>query len=189
MTILKGFSTATFKLTFFLKTKKHFNKNRYFICQMVTSESQSARPIHPLVSIWPKLWEDSICEWPLKQTGLAFAWYQNFLTHWMVYSVYYLGWMVVNISVLFAEWSITEHEVTTFRYCCIGFFLAWSSLFIFGYRCDGHFSGFGKYIFPQRQTCTALVQSADCTECSCSLNIVIFNNFLVFNFPFFNFEQ
>ena len=47
--------------------------------------------------------------------------------------------------------------------------------------------GFGKYIFPQRQTCIAL--SAGCTECSCSPNIVIFNNFLVVNFPFFNYEQ
>ena len=48
----------------------------------------------------------------------------------------------------------------------------------------GHFPGFDKYIFLQRQTCTALVVSADCTKCSCSRNILTFNNFLVFNFPF-----
>ena len=58
-------------------------------------------------------------------------------------------------------------NMTTFRYCCLGFFLAWNSLFIFRYRCcDGHFPCFGKYIFPQLQTC-----SADCTEGSCSSNI------------------
>ena len=52
----------------------------------------------------------------------------------------------------------------------------------------GHFPGFGKYIFPQLQTSTALVLSADCTEGPCSSNLVIFNRFLVFNFLFFNFE-
>ena len=55
--------------------------------------------------------------------------------------------------------------------------------------CDGQFPGFGEYIFLQLQTCTALVLSADCTEGSCSSNILIFNNYLVFNFPFFSFEQ
>ena len=75
---------------------------------------------------------------------------------------------------------------------CLGFFLIWNPLFASWYRCcDGHFSGFGKYIFPQLQTSTALALSADCTEGSCSSNyiIVIFNNFLVLNFPFFDFEQ
>ena len=55
--------------------------------------------------------------------------------------------------------------------------------------CDGrHFPGFGKYIYiyiyPKHQTCTALVLSAGCAEFSCLPNLVIFNNFLVFNFPF-----
>ena len=110
------------------------------------------------------------------------------LTSWMLCSVYYLGCMVVNINALFAEWSITN--VTTIRYCCLEFFLAWNALFIYRYRCfDDHFSDFGKYRFPQLQTCFALVLSADCTESSCSSSIVIFHNFLVFNFPFFNFKQ
>ena len=106
-------------------------------------------------------------------------------------SVYYLGCMVVNISAPFAEWSITKQGLTTLSYCCLRFFLAQNPPFIFRYRCcDGHvhFLGFGKYIFLWRQTCTASVLSADCTECSCSLDIVIFNDFLVFNFPFLNFE-
>ena len=69
-----------------------------------------------------------------------------------------------------------------------GFSLAWHPLCIFKYRCcDGQFPGFSEYIFPQLQTCTALVLSADCTECYCSSNIVIFEVFLIFNFPFFQF--
>ena len=81
-------------------------------------------------------------------------------------------------------------DVTSFRYCSLGFFLAGTPLFIFRYRyCDGHFPGLGKYIFRQLQTCTALfLLSSDCTEDSCSSNKVVINNFLVFNFPFFNFE-
>ena len=106
--------------------------------------------------------------------------------HLMVYSAYYLGCMVGSISALFAEWSITERNVTTFRYCCLGFFLAWNPLFCFRYRCC-HFPGCGKYIFSQLQTCTALVLFGGYTECSSSPNLVIFNNFLVFNFAFFSF--
>ena len=49
------------------------------------------------------------------------------------------------------------------------------------------FPGFGEYILPQLQTCTALVLSADCTEGSDSSNIIIFNNLFVFNFLFFQF--
>ena len=91
---------------------------------------------------------------------------KHFLMHWMVCSVYYLGWMVVNISELFAEWSITERDVTTFRYCCLGFFLAWNPLFIFRYRCsDGHFPGFvNTYFLRIRLTilwfCLLIVLSA-----------------------------
>ena len=66
LTLLEGFSFTVFKLAFFPKIKKDFNKNQYFMCQMVMSDSQSARPIHPLVSIWCKPREDSICEWPLR---------------------------------------------------------------------------------------------------------------------------
>ena len=79
-------------------------------------------------------------------------------------------------------------NVTTFRYYCLGFFLAWTPLYlpilIFRYRCcEGHFPGFGRYIFTQLQTCSALVLFADYSGGSCSSNIVIFNNFLVFKFP------
>ena len=68
-----------------------------------------------------------------------------------------------------------------------GFFLAWNlrSIFFKNRCCDSHFPDFGKYTFLQLQTCTGLVLSADCTDDSCSSNIVIFNNLLVFTFPFF----
>ena len=78
-----------------------------------------------------------------------------------------------------------------FQILLLGILPSMEPTFIFRYRCsDGHFLGFGKQIFPQRQACTALVLSVDCTECSCSPNIVIFNDFIiVFNFFFFNFEK
>ena len=55
---------------FILKIKKDFNKNRYFMSQILTS---NARPTRPFVSTWHKLFEDVICEWLLKQAGLAFT--------------------------------------------------------------------------------------------------------------------
>ena len=72
-----------------------------------------------------------------------------------------------------------------------GFFPAWNPIGVFFKNrcCDSHFPGFAKYTFLQLQACTALVLFADCTDGSCSPNIVIFNNFLVFNFPFFDFKQ
>ena len=85
--------------------------------------------------------------------------------------------------------KITVKVIRT-RFPCSGLLdslrnLFFFHFFIFRYRCcDNHFPGFGKYIFCQLQTCTALVSSADYTKGSCSSNIVIFNNFLVFNFLF-----
>ena len=49
----EGFPLQYSSEHFFVKNKKDFNKNRYFMCQIVTSVSQSARPIHPLASMWP----------------------------------------------------------------------------------------------------------------------------------------
>ena len=108
-----------------------------------------------------------------------------------VYIAVYIIWAaVININALFAEWSITEHDY--FQILFLGI-LSSMELFVFRYRyrcCDSHFPfHVGKYIFPQLQTCTALVLYFDCTEGSCSYNIVILNNLLIFNFPFFNFEQ
>ena len=43
------------------------------------SYHQSARPTHLLASIWRKLWEDSICEWPLMAVQIIqiWTWKQN----------------------------------------------------------------------------------------------------------------
>ena len=45
----------------------------------------------------------------------------------MVCPVYYLGCMVVNINVLLLNEALLN--VTTFRYCCLGFLLAWNPLY------------------------------------------------------------
>ena len=60
---------------FFLKLKRILTKSIFhmYVSNGVMPDSQSARPIHSIVSIWRKLWEDSISEWPLKQAGLVFA--------------------------------------------------------------------------------------------------------------------
>ena len=106
----------------------------------------------------------------------------------MVCSVYYLVYIVVNINAPFAKWSITERDY--FQILLLGILSKHGNPHFQIYRCcDRHFPGFDKYIFRQLQTCTALVLSADSTEASCFSNIIIFNNFLIFNFPFFNFEQ
>ena len=108
--------------------------------------------------------------------------------HWMICSAYHLGCMVVNINAFFAEWIITGCDY--FQILVLGILSSWTPLLIFRYRCwAGHFPGFGKYIFPQLQTCTALILSVDSTGGYCSSNIVIFSNFLVVNFFSFNFEQ
>ena len=142
-----------------------------------------------------KLWKDSICKWLLEQPGLVFGLPSFCLKSKLSHA---LDGLFNVLSRLHGRkhkcvfcW-MKHHWTWQLSDCCLGFFLAWNPLFASWYRCcDGHFSGFGKYIFPQLQTSTALALSADCTEGSCSSNyiIVIFNNFLVFNFPFFDFEQ
>ena len=70
----------------------------------------------------------------------------------------------------FAGWRITERDY--FQVFLLGILSGMEPTIYFQICCDSHFPIFGKYIFPQLQT-----------------YVVIFNNFLVFNFPFFNFEQ
>ena len=104
-------------------------------------------PHHPLASIWHKLWEDSM--WVTPKTNRPSFSLMLKLCHVLDGQFSVLSsCIVVNINALFAEWRIT-----TFRYCCIGFFLSWNSLFLFRYKCcDGHLLCFGKYIFPKLQT-------------------------------------
>ena len=81
-----------------------------------------------------------------------------------VCSLCYLGCIVVNINALFAEWRIPEWD--WFQILLLGILSGMKPTFYFQICCDGQFPCFVKYIFPERQTC-----SADCTECSCSSNI------------------
>ena len=114
----------------------------------------------------------------------------------MVCSVYYLDCMVININVLFAEWSITERDY--FQILLLGILSSMGiTIFIFGYGCCATTTTLqvlvNTYIFPQLQTFTVndlpAYLSADCTVGACSSNIVIFDNCLAFNFPFFNFDS
>ena len=90
----------------------------------------------------------------------AFCWMKH---HWM--------WLLSDIVV----WDSFNHGV--------------QYLFLDIDSGESPFPDFVKYMFPQLQTGTALILSADCTEGSCLTSIVIYNNFSVFNFPIFNFEQ
>ena len=86
----------------------------------------------------------------------------------------------VNVSSSFRSFIVSRNYLIWLLSDIVsseGFSLAWRPIFIFRYR----------YSFPQRQTCTALVLAADCTERSCSTNIVIFDKFLIFHFSFSQF--
>ena len=148
------------------------------MCQILTSECKA----HPPTCVnLTKLWEDSTFEWPLNRPSFSLI---LKLSHALCGLLSVLtrlhGRKHKRMHFLLNEAHFTK--VTIFGYCCLGFF-AWNPLFIFRNRCfDGHYPSFGKYIFPQLQTCSPLVLSPDCTEgcCSSNHNIVIFNNFFSF---------
>ena len=107
--------------------------------------------------------------------------------HWVVCLGYYLDCMIVNINVpLLNEESL---NVTTLRYWCLRFFLAWNPLFIFRYI-DAATPTFqvllNKYFLKFR---LALLCFYLLIVLRALVRLVTFNNFLVFNFPFFNSEQ
>ena len=141
------------------------------------------QPTHPLASIWCKLWEVSICEWPLKQTGLV-----NIKTFSCSYG---LSSVLSRLHDCKHKWDfcwIKNHW--TWLYSDI---VAWDSVWYGNHHLfsdiDTVTTTFHvlvpKYIFPQLQAC-----SADCTEGSCSSDIPSnFQQLFSFNFPFFNFKQ
>ena len=113
-------------------------------------------PTH-LNKIWHKLWEDSICGWPLEhpQTGLVFSY--NIRTfsyeHLIVCSVYISRLHGRKHKCAFCWMKHHRTWLLSDRYSSLGFFLAWNPLFIFWYTysyrcCDSRFPGFGQYIFP-----------------------------------------
>ena len=149
------------------------------MCQMVmSSDSQSARPIRIL---WYKLWEDSICEWPLKQTDLA----SFCLIVILKLSHNVLGGLFSVLSTLHGckhncTFCRMKHHWAWCDYCQILLLEILSSMeptnYLFSNTAKDVMATFrvlvNKYIFPQRQSCTALVLSANCTECCCSPNLV-----------------
>ena len=83
-------------------------------------------------------------------------------------------------------------NVTIFRYCCMGFFLAWNPQYLFPDR-DAAVTAtfqvlvntyFLSFRLPLLWLCLLIV-----LRTLAHLILVIFHHFLVFNFPFFNFEQ
>ena len=74
-------------------------------------------------------------------------------------------------------------NVTTFRYCCLGFFLAWNPLFIFRYIDASVVATFHVLVniyFLNFRLVPLIVLRA----LAHLIYLVIFNNFLVFKFPF-----
>ena len=79
--------------------------------------------------------------------------------------------------------------MTTFRYCCLGFFLAWKPLASYLFSdIDAVMATFhvlvNTYFLNFRLALLIVLRALVHL-----IYLVIFNNFLVFNFPFFNFEQ
>ena len=144
---------------------------------MVTSDSQSARPIHPLVSIWCKLLEESICEWLLT----------NRTSFWPILK---LSHALDGLFSVLSRLHGCKHKCT---FCRMKHHWTWFDYFQLVLL--GILSSMEPTFYFQIQMKMLWwphplsVLSVDCTECSCSPNTVIFNDFLVFNFPFFNFEQ
>ena len=100
----------------------------------------------------------------------------------LVCSVCYLSCMVVNINALLAEWRITEADC--FQILLLGI-LAWIPLFsdidavaaTFYVLANTYFLTFRIALLIVLRVLVHLIY------------LVIFNNFLVFNFLFFNIEQ
>ena len=123
----------------------------------------------------------------------------------MVFSVYYLGRMVVNINVLLlneASLNVTSLFIVSFmqlpnlvtcRYCYFRGILFGMEHTTYSFAdIDAAMASFQVFVnmsyFLNFRFVLLWFRLADCIEGSCSSNIVIFNNYLFFNFPFLNFE-
>ena len=85
----------------------------------------------------------------------------------------YLGCMVININVAFAERRLTELD-----YCCLGFFLTWNPLFTDAVAANFHVL-VNTYFLNFRLALLIVLRSLVHL-----IYLVIFSNFLVFNFRF-----
>ena len=106
----------------------------------------------------------------------------------MVYSVCYLGCMVININELFAEEGSLNVTNDSFQILLLGILSGIEpSIFIFRYI-DAVTATFhvlvNTYFLNFRLALLIVLTALDHL-----IYLVIFSNFLVFNFPFFYFEQ
>ena len=108
--------------------------------------------------------------------------------HWMVCSVYYLGCLFFIINTLFAECNITDYWMTTFRYCCLGFFIGTHYLFSDIDAVTATFQVLANTYFLNFRLALLWFCLLIVLRTSCSSNIVTFNNLLVFNFPKISFS-
>ena len=102
--------------------------------------------------------------------------------HWMVCSVCYLGCMVVNINVLFAQWRITERDY--FQVLLLGILSGMEPTIQYLFSdidaVKATFHILVNTYFPNFRLALLIVLRALVDL----LYLVFFNNFLVFNFPF-----
>ena len=115
---------------FFLKSKRIITKKWYIMSPILD-------PAIHLHQIWHKLWEDSICGWPLEhtQTGIVFAYIIKTISyeHLSVCSVYISRLHGRKHKYAFCRVKHHWTWLLSDRYCSLGFFLAWNPLFIFRY--------------------------------------------------------
>ena len=115
---------------FFLKSKRILTKKWYIMRPILD-------PTIHLHQIWHKLWEDSICGWPLEhtQTGIVFAYIIKTISyeHLSVCSVYISRLHGRKHKYAFCRVKHHWTWLLSDRYCSLGLFLAWNPLFIFRY--------------------------------------------------------
>ena len=144
----------------------------------------NTRVLDQLASIWRKLWEDSICMRVTPKTNRPSFCLILKLSHAL--DVCYVGCIVANINALFAKWRITEWDY--FQITLLGILSGMDPTIYFQIAIDAVTTTFhvlvNTYFLNFRLALLIVLKILVHL-----IYLVIFNNFLVFNFPFFNFEQ
>ena len=129
-----------------------------------------------------------VTKWPLEKTNRPSFFLIFKLSHALDgCSVYYLGCMVENINVLFAEWRIIEHDYFPILLLWIYSFSFWHGTHYLFSDIDAVTNTFhvlvNTYFLNFRLALMIVLRAL--VHLTYQL---IFNSFLVFNFPFLNFE-
>ena len=111
---------------FFLKLNRILTKNDI-------SWYVKSGPTHPLASIRLKLWEDSICEWPLKTNRPSFCLiFKTFSCAGLSVQCVISGLYGYKHKCVFCWIKDQSLNMTTlWRYCWLELFLVWNPLFLF----------------------------------------------------------